>query len=32
MLIMALGIFVLDMPLLAFLFSLMVLIFSISED
>ena len=31
-LIMAVGIFLLEMPLLAFIFSIMVLIFSLSED
>ncbi len=31
-LIMAIGIYVLEMPLLAFIFSLLVLIFSLSED
>jgi hypothetical protein len=31
-LIMAVGIYLLEMPLLAFIFSLMVLIFSLSED
>jgi hypothetical protein len=32
LLIMAVGIFLVDMPLLAFIFALMVLIFSLSED
>lgn len=31
-LIMAVGIFLLDMPLLAFIFSLLVLMFSLTED
>ncbi len=30
--ILAVGIFLLDMPLLAFIFALMVLVFSLSED
>ena len=32
LLIMAVGIFLLEMPLLAFIFALLVLIFSLSED
>ena len=32
LLIMAVGIFLLDMPLLAFIFSLLVLMFSLTED
>jgi hypothetical protein len=32
LLIMAVGVYLLDMPLLAFIFSIMVLIFILSED